>query len=100
MNDDQIPVLEDLISPAQSDEVAEDPPIGELELISDDLPSSENQPDVLQPDAATSDAMENAGLDEAAVNWNQKAEDEIRQILEKHMENAYEEIIRLLRRKD
>jgi hypothetical protein len=99
-NEDDIPLLEDLISPGQMPHDLEQPALSSddhhaLQIPSSDELAVEGKP-TLQTDSASAhkdDIKHDANLKELIID------EEIRMILDKHMDNAYDEIIRLLNRR-
>jgi len=99
-NEDDIPLLEDLISPGQMQPDLEQPALSSddhdsLEIPSDDAIIIEGNPTRHTDSARThlDDIKDDANLKELIID------EEIRMILDKHMDNAYDEIIRLLNRR-
>ncbi|MDJ0880437.1 MAG: hypothetical protein QNJ56_02205 [Gammaproteobacteria bacterium] len=99
MNDElNIPVLDDLVSKGQVNEHSNDNPLSFDENstleIEEDPPSSEPEDTVDSQQITDSDELSgDASLQELLID------EEIRMILDKHMDRAYEEIIRLLNHK-
>jgi hypothetical protein len=92
----QIPLLKELIS-------REDPETGYLETVSSDnhqIKTPHNSPehfDIFKPEPVDLADLENdEHLEDFSSIQELLIEEEVRMILDKHMEKAYEEIIRLI----
>ncbi len=103
IDESRIPLLEDLISRGQSHT---EPELGAMpELPSDDHQNVEIEQDDLPDEIVATDAdtdSEAGGRDELKADASLREliiDEEIRMILDKHMDKAYEEIIRLLSHK-
>ena len=101
MKDDNIPLLDDLISAGhQHDELAGQT-LGEdenqaLEISADEATptqTADDHADTRPIDDHDDDIKDDANLKELIID------EEIRMILDRHMDNAYDEIIRLLNRR-
>ncbi len=99
MNDEMnIPVLDDLVSKGQEEESAAHNQLSFDENstleIEEDTPSPETYvPEDMDMSSNSDELSEDASLQELLID------EEIRMILDKHMDRAYEEIIRLLNHK-
>jgi hypothetical protein len=92
----QIPLLKELISRGE-------PEPGDLLIEADDEPQidppghSANHDDISRPEPVDLSELENdESLEDFSSIQELVIEEEVRTILDKHMENAYEEIIRLI----
>jgi hypothetical protein len=91
----KIPILKEIISRGE-------PRAGDLEISTDDnyqLENSHAHPedfDIFKPEPIDLAELENDDIEEFSSVQELLIEEEVRMILDKHMENAYEEIIRLI----
>jgi len=99
MNDElNIPVLDDLVSKGQTDDEVDNHQLSfdensALEIEQDQPASVGDETPVVEAAQTTDELSADASLQELLID------EEIRMILDKHMDNAYEEIIRLLNHK-